>query len=120
MILEEGDILDKPGKGDKLYKQISQQGDRIREESKRIKMKPSYIGLCFSCQHAFIFRYAHKNDPVIKCGQDFVTGGADLRGLDVAECNKYTKHGELDLWDMVKSTKIVDLSIATKKVGFEK
>ena len=102
-----------------VYNSITAKADKLKEKGNTITIRPGYVGLCFTCQHAFIYRAQRKNDPVIVCNEDYRGEGRDVKPLDIIECNRYAKHGELDLWDLVRSTKIVDLGVETKRMGFD-
>ena len=76
------------------------------------------IGKCFSCSHAWIMRAARENNPTVRCGAVYET--PFVMPHDVAECNRYSKKGEVDIWTLIKMHNPVDLSKPEKVVGFSK
>lgn len=101
-----------------VYETISGEAGKILDRAKTITIKAGYIGSCFQCQNAFIFRSKRDNDPTILCSES--PSAFMVKPLDIVECNRFSKIGELDIWDMVKTSEIVDLSKPTIKAGFVK
>jgi hypothetical protein len=101
---------------DKVYSSISSRADAIKDKTRTITIRAGYIGICFQCQYAFISRASRENDPTITC-QESISAFA-RKPLDIVECNRFQKNGELDMWDLIKSSQILDLSKSTIKVGF--
>lgn len=75
-------------------------------------------GKCFSCERAWIYRTARRNDPVVMCRATY--SDPLLMPHDITECSAYSKRGEVDIFELIKMHNPVDLSKPDKVMGFKR
>jgi len=75
-------------------------------------------GKCFSCERAWIYRTARRNDPVVMCRAAF--NDPLLMPHDITECSVYSKRGEVDIFELIKMHNPIDLSKSDKVMGFKR
>jgi hypothetical protein len=99
-----------------IYSEIEVKADDLKRRASEAFRNRDYSGKCFSCSKAFITRVSRDNDPRIVC-----TAGYPERmvPLDVVECNRFERNGELEMWDLIKMHRIIDLSNPDKVMGFK-
>lgn len=67
---------------------------------------PEVTGLCRTCEHAWITRRAYSEVPAVHC---MIAYDAPIRmPLDVKECSRYRKEGQMSLRDMSTLGIIID------------
>lgn len=107
-------LLKEDSSGYELEDATANAAEAIKESSRRVRVKVPSKYLCFRCANAMIYKREGAADPIIFCSS------FDRRmPLDIVECNKFRPEGTLDVWDMAKLAKIIDIN-EKKSVGFKK
>lgn len=70
-------------------------------------------GICKNCSSSQIYKTQRMNDPIVLCTRNEY---ALRMPIDLTECNKFTQIGKLDIWDLAKLAK--DINVDSKKLGF--
>jgi hypothetical protein len=105
-------------KAQRVYDEIETKLHDIQRRASEPYRNRDYIGKCFSCDKAWIVRQSRQNDPTIRCKASY-SEHMPIMPHDVVECNSYSKAGEVDIWDLIKMHRIIDLGTPDKVMGFK-
>lgn len=76
------------------------------EQIEGIGRFPEVKGLCRTCSQAVIRRQAYSELPTVLC--EVIFNRPHQVPLDIMECSKYQRKGELSLWQMEEMATIID------------
>ena len=99
------------------FNHYCEQGDRLIDEARRFR-GATYKGLCFRCERSFIRRADGQPDPIIDCMM-MEEGVRSRQPTNIVECNRFKAIGTVDVWQLAKLAKIIDVE-EPKKAGFTK
>lgn len=96
---------------DDMTEMLADKGRALTDRARRFK-GTEITSLCGRCQRAHIIKVKRKNDPSIHC----MAIERDVP-WDIEECSKFQQIGVLDVWDLAKLAKIIDID--ERKVGIQ-